>query len=166
MTLRPEYALGHSAYNDFLFATIGVEVNNTYSDGRDLTVLSALARLQIDPWHEAARLADLPRGDACRALIGTLGGLTDVRWTPIDLASTAQRLVALLPDAASPPGPFTPEAAAANHATPSAPPTIRKSRSRWLVWAVLAVATVAITLQLQPDNNLEPSHGSSTNEPP
>ena len=59
MTLRPEYSLGHSAYNEFLFGSLGQD-----AAGTEVTVLSALSRLGIDPWQEAARLAALPRGAA------------------------------------------------------------------------------------------------------
>jgi hypothetical protein len=55
MTLRPEYSLGHSEYNAFLFAAVGEE-----KVGLPLTVLTALTRLGFDPWREAARLSDLP----------------------------------------------------------------------------------------------------------
>ena len=51
MTLRPEYSLGHSAYNDFLFGSLGQD-----SAGIEVTMLSALSRLGIDPWQEAAHL--------------------------------------------------------------------------------------------------------------
>ena len=44
MTLRPEYLLGHSEYNAFLFAAVGEE-----KAGRPLTVLAALTRLGFDP---------------------------------------------------------------------------------------------------------------------
>ena len=43
MTLRPEYSLGHSEYDAFLFAAVGEERVGT------LTVLTALSRLGIDP---------------------------------------------------------------------------------------------------------------------
>ena len=48
MTLRPEYSLGHSEYNAFLFAAVGEE-----KVGLPLTVLTALTRLGFDPWREA-----------------------------------------------------------------------------------------------------------------
>jgi hypothetical protein len=51
MTLRPEYSLGHSEYDAFLFAAVGEE-----KAGLPLTVLTALTRLGFDPWREAARL--------------------------------------------------------------------------------------------------------------
>lgn len=46
MTLRPEYSLGHSAYNDFLFGSLGQD-----AAGTEVTMLSALSRLGIDPWQ-------------------------------------------------------------------------------------------------------------------
>ena len=46
MTLRPEYSLGHSEYNAFLFAAVGEE-----KVGQPLTVLTALTRLGFDPWR-------------------------------------------------------------------------------------------------------------------
>jgi hypothetical protein len=61
MTLRPEYSLGRSAYNDFLHAPLGHD-----AAGTELTVLSALTRLGLDPWAEAARLADLSRPAAAQ----------------------------------------------------------------------------------------------------
>jgi hypothetical protein len=42
-----------------------------------LSVLSALARLNLDPWHEAAELSDLPKDTAAQrlaALIALLPG--------------------------------------------------------------------------------------------
>jgi hypothetical protein len=44
-----------SEFDDFLYAPI-VEGGN----GMVLSVLSALARVNVDPWDEAARLARLP----------------------------------------------------------------------------------------------------------
>ena len=58
MTLRPEYSLGHSEYNAFLFAAVGEE-----KVGLPLTVLTALTRLGFDPWQEAARLSDSAQGN-------------------------------------------------------------------------------------------------------
>ena len=56
MTLPAEFALLHSDLNDFLFASVGNEQN-----GMPLNVVSALTRLGMDPWEDAARLADLPK---------------------------------------------------------------------------------------------------------
>jgi hypothetical protein len=55
-----------SEFDDFLLASIGDDNN-----GMQLSVLSALARLDVDPWEEAAALARLP----CDAAIGKLTSL-------------------------------------------------------------------------------------------
>jgi hypothetical protein len=52
MTRAAAASIQQSQFNDFLFAPIGNERN-----GMLLTVLSALARLDVDPWREAASMA-------------------------------------------------------------------------------------------------------------
>ena len=51
-------------FDDFLFARL-----NEDSDAAPLTVLSVLARLGVDPWEEAAKLAQLPRVSAAKRLL-------------------------------------------------------------------------------------------------
>ena len=80
MTLRPEYSLGHSEYNAFLFAAVGEE-----KVGLPLTVLTALTRLGFDPWREAARLSDLPRETAARAFAVTIAKLPEGDWKASDV---------------------------------------------------------------------------------
>lgn len=92
MTLAPQFSLIHSEFNDFLFSSVGVETN-----GIELTVLSALTRLGFDPWGEAARLAELPREAASRALAATIALLPDGAWPPAEVRPIAVRLVTLLP---------------------------------------------------------------------
>jgi hypothetical protein len=81
--LRPEF-------NDFLFAPVGEERNEMR-----LSVLSALARLDIDPWQEAANLSDLPRKTATERLAALLERLPPS--TRPDADATAARLIGLLP---------------------------------------------------------------------
>ena len=62
-----------------------------------LSMLSALARRNVDPWEEAARLARLPHEAAKRfltALITTLPATPSARSDP---AALAEQLIALLP---------------------------------------------------------------------
>jgi hypothetical protein len=156
MTLRPEYSLGHSQYNEFLFASAGVE-----ADGEQLSVLSALSRLDLDPWREAARLADLPRDAAASSLATILSRLPDAGWKIPDPAGNAARLVAILPSGSTPEIPTTIESRARRDAPrPSdAQPIGRQARptfKTWLFWAGLAVAAFLLFLVLQPDNNFEP----------
>ena len=92
MTLRPAYSLGHSEFNDFLFASVGEEKNGT-----ELTVLSALARLDLDPWGEAARLSGLTKEAATDALAATIHSLPDGNWKISEARSIAVRLIDRLP---------------------------------------------------------------------
>ena len=92
MTLRPEYSLGHSEYNAFLFAAVGEE-----KVGLPLTVLTALTRLGFDPWREAARLSDLPRETAARAFAVTIAMLPEGDWKASESEAIAARLVNWLP---------------------------------------------------------------------
>jgi len=101
MALRSKYSLGHSQFNDFLFAYVGEE-----KSGARLTVLSALARLGFDPWAEAARLSELTREVAASALAATIAALPEGNWKASDSRSIAVRLVDHLPKHVSPPATF------------------------------------------------------------
>jgi hypothetical protein len=81
-----------SRYDEFLFASIREEAN-----GMRLSVLSALARMNLDPWEEATRLAAMPRVSAERTLVSTLGLASDKTCDPSEAESIAARLVRLLP---------------------------------------------------------------------
>lgn len=84
-------ALG-SEFDDFLFAPIGEDGN-----GMLLSVLSALARLDFDPWEEAAKLAQLPEETATRKLASLIAALPDGPAARPDPGMIAPRLIALLP---------------------------------------------------------------------
>ena len=66
-----------------------------------LSVLSALARQDIDPWQEAANLAGLPRVTATRRLASLIAALPDEPSADRDPGTIAARLIALLPRRAS-----------------------------------------------------------------
>ena len=175
MTLRPEYSLGHSAYNDFLHAPLGRD-----AQGTELTVLSALTRLGLDPWAEAARLADLSRPAAAQSLAAAIARLPGVgpievgkagTWTESEAAAVALRLVATLPRGSVPAIPETPEVARLHpgpvsgsgsgpHASVPASTPGSKSRpaaTTWLLWGGLAVAFYLLVVQLGPVTDLEPA---------
>jgi hypothetical protein len=82
---RPEF-------NDFLFAPIGTDRNEM-----PLSVLSALSRLNIDPWEEAAELSGLPVDTATQRLASMLGRLPGGKWAQVDSTAIADRLIELLP---------------------------------------------------------------------
>jgi len=77
-----------SEFNDFLFTPIGEQENET-----PVSVLSALARLDVDPWQEAARLAQLPKDEAIQGLGSMLGELPGGRWKASESNMIAARLV-------------------------------------------------------------------------
>jgi len=82
------------SFDPFLFATIGEERN-----GMMLSVLSSLARLDLDPLREAANLSGLPAPAATERLTSLLSSLPNSQLeTPAPAAIT--RLVGLLPKAA------------------------------------------------------------------
>lgn len=92
MALPPSFGLIHSEFNAFLFALIGEEPN-----GNELSVVSTLTRLNIDPWREAELLAGLRQDEAVQALTTTIAGFPGGTWQPTDARKIAARLVALLP---------------------------------------------------------------------
>ena len=81
-----------SEFDSFLFAPIGEDKN-----GMLVSVVSALARLDIDPWHEADELARLPREAAMARLASWIAALPDGPWAQPDPGTAAGRLIALLP---------------------------------------------------------------------
>ena len=79
-------------FDNFLFALVGEDRN-----GMPLSVVSVLARMELDPWAEAAGLADLPPETAARKLAGWLDALPDPTLRPASPDTRAARLIALLP---------------------------------------------------------------------
>ncbi len=62
-----------------------------------LSVVSALARLNIDPWGEAAQLANLSKEKAIEALAPIIARLPVGQWAAVDIPAIARRLVDALP---------------------------------------------------------------------
>jgi hypothetical protein len=89
------FALQKSDLNGFLFADIGIEAS-----GNNLSVLSALARVGMDPWQEGGRLAKLPKPAAIDALAKLIAIMPSSQWSLTDATAIASRLVALLPGGA------------------------------------------------------------------
>jgi hypothetical protein len=92
MTLPARFSLLHSNLNNFLFAAVGDEAN-----GMPLNVISALTRLGVDPWDEAARLSALPKAVAVTTLASMIARLPICRRPRSDDWEISHRLVELLP---------------------------------------------------------------------
>jgi hypothetical protein len=105
---RPEF-------DDFLYAPIGAE-----GAEMPLSVLSALARLDVDPWQEAAELSELPKGTATQRLAALIARLPGGRWTLADSRAIADRLIELLPSPGKREVPVAPKTFALRELTGSA----------------------------------------------
>lgn len=79
-------------FDRFLHASVGEDRN-----GNGVTVLSALARLNLDPWQEASDLAALGREAAGVRLGSLLSRGRDVPAIKHDDEAFAQELAGLLP---------------------------------------------------------------------
>jgi hypothetical protein len=80
-----------SQYDAFLFASV------CETDEMTLSVLSVLARQDVDPWEEAARLAKLSSDQAVSSLASKIWKSNSERWSPSDANALAVRLIELLP---------------------------------------------------------------------
>ncbi len=83
---------GHE-FERFLYAYVGEDRN-----GSVVTVLSALARLDLDPWSEAAELSAMGREGASSRLGALLSRFHDVPALGRDHLSVAQELARFLPE--------------------------------------------------------------------
>jgi len=155
MTLRPEYSLGQSEYNAFLFAAVGEE-----KTGMQLTVQTALIRLGFDPWQEAARLSGLSKAAAVQALTAAMARLPEGDWTASALPEIAARLVGSLPGRVTPAAPPSP---AKPFSLPFGLPTLSFPVPKGMVWIALAGALLVGLLVLQNGNVFEsaPAVGSA-----
>jgi hypothetical protein len=149
MTLRAPYTLLQSEFNEFLFAPIGEEANDM-----PLSVVSALTRLEMDPWREASRLSALPRSAAARRLAASIAKLPGGRWAATDAQKIAERLVELLP------GKLATVAAAV---APERRRTKRYNARTVLIVVGLAVGAAAVVVALNhaPSSTLDQVFGST-----
>src|SRR3979411_878626 len=92
MTPAASVSFFRPEFDDFLYAPIGAERNDM-----PLSVLSALARLNVDPWEEAAELSELSKDNATQRLASLIARLPAGRWAPADCRAIANRLIELLP---------------------------------------------------------------------
>jgi hypothetical protein len=79
-------------YNAFLYATISVDAN-----GSAVSVLSAMARLNLDPWQESKALAQLSASAAARRLASLIAAVPGGPSSLDAVAPGVDRLVKLLP---------------------------------------------------------------------
>jgi hypothetical protein len=120
-------------FDDFLFARI-----NDASEATPLSVLSMLARLDIDPWEEAAKLARLPHPAAAKRLVDFIVATPGVSSAYLSDSALSDRLIKLLPS----------PAAAVNLARQETVARVLKKPGLFTLGVAIAVAlTIALMLR-------------------
>jgi hypothetical protein len=145
-----------SEFNDFLYAPIGVERNEM-----PLSVLSALARLNLDPWGEAAELSKLPKHTATQRLATLIARLPTGRWVHADCGVIAGRLIELLPNR-------SPSEVPLAQKTNGLPEITRSATVKILLCAALGVTALIIAVSREPSSRGDHADvpASSTASPP
>ena len=141
---RGLFSLG-TEFNDFLYERIGAGPWDT-----QVSVVSALARMDLDPWAEAKRLSQLPDESATLSVSSMLSRLPEAGMAIGGHQQTARRLVQLLP-----------KKFAGNQ--PDAAPA-REPRSRTLPWLILAGIICVFPLMVAVQF-FRPGHSSAAAEP-
>ena len=127
MVLRSAYAPVLPEMDPFLFASVGDDV-----EGNPLSVLSALARLGLDPRNEAARLSHLTSKAAASQLGRLFARLPDRPWSSSEIRRIASKLVELLPAA--------PNGGNNDQVTSATNSKFSPVASRHLIYSVLALS--------------------------
>jgi hypothetical protein len=133
-------------FDKFLYAPI---VEN-------LSVLSALARLDIDPWQEAVSLARMPRDAAAARLSALIEAQPHARAGAILSRTSAADLIALLPNLKAP---YVRSSSSALAAAPG----VRETRVLFVLSAfvVMMLIVCALATHFSP----EPRAANSANAP-
>jgi hypothetical protein len=130
---RPSVSSFTSRYNQFLYAPICEEAN-----GMQLSVLSALARMDVDPWQEATRLAAMPKAITERTLVSTLDQVLGKSCHRSETEIIAAQLVQLLLHRGE-----------GGTITPTETARVGAQRTYWLVWLGFALAISLLSLHHQ-----------------
>lgn len=116
-------------YDAFLFAPVYES-----ADGMQTSVLSAFARLDIDPWKETARLAEMSQTDAEDALASNLQLVFGPKnQEPTGRTLSAAQLIDLLHHSGKIPAASLVES--------------QRGQYFWLVWMSVAIAMSAFSTQ-------------------
>jgi hypothetical protein len=140
MNDRALASIPSSECNDFLLAIIDEAPNGT-----QLTVLSALAQANVDPWEEAVRLSAMSKVTAEKTLVSMFDRIPGRNWSPSEEATIAARLVKLLPPRGG--------------GTEAATKTLAEASISlfWLAWIGLAIATSILSVPRHPAATVDSS---------
>lgn len=146
---RPEF-------EDFLYAPIGADRNEA-----PLSVLSALTRLNFDPWKEAAELSELPKNLAAQRLARSIARLPAEQWAQVDSKAIAGRLIERLPRRSNSTVPLAEKA----HGFPG---MTSSKVAKILICAALGIAALLVAASREPVSPGDPAGSPtfSTGTPP
>ena len=123
---RERFSTLSASYDDFLYALVCEDAS-----GMRLSVISVLARTNVDPWKEAARLAAMPKAIAEKTLLSALDRVSGRSWKSPEAAVIAARVVRLLPQ----PGRAVATTAPATSNAATGAPKGRTPLTRyWWIW--------------------------------
>lgn len=132
-----------SQYDAFLFASI------CETDQNNLSVLSLLARQDVDPWQEAARLTQLSKAQAIQSFAATISQSKSERWSPSEAIVLAGRLIDLLP----------------SHGHPHlAPPWAEDGNGGLTLWVVVGALFITIAISGNSVRNSARNSGEPIND--
>ena len=131
MDHRARFSTLNARYDDFLFAPVCEDAN-----GMCLSVISALARTNVDPWEEATRLATMPKAIAEKTLLSILDLVSGRSWKSPEAAAIAARLVRLLPQSGEA---ATMAATGTANAAPGIAKVLNLQKNYWWLWVVMAL---------------------------
>ncbi len=137
MEHRARFSTLNASYEDFLFAPVCEDANGTR-----LSVISALARTNVDPWEEATRLAAMPKAVAEKTLLSILDLVSGRSWKSPEAAAIAARLVRLLPQSGEA---ATMAAGGTVNAAPGIAKVLNLQKSYWWLWVAMALAMSFMT---------------------
>jgi hypothetical protein len=145
LRFRPEF-------DAFLFSPVGGD-----ESGMPLSVVSMLARLDLDPWQEAAQLAALSPESAAQKMVSILATGPNPPVKSSDILSVATRLVAMLPH----PNPLL----RAPLRAPSIPPGTNVPRTNANALILVTYVLFMITTQLLMAHHMSPQAASAPPPP-
>ena len=124
-----------------------------------ISVISALARTNVDPWEEATRLAAMPKAIAEKTLLSILELVTGRSWKSPEAAAIAARLVRLLPQS----GEAAPMATAGTvNAAPGIAKVLNLQNNYWWLWVAMALAMSFMTPHHQAGTSSAPAVASES----
>ena len=135
MALPRLYAPLRPDLHNFLFAAVGEERN-----GIPLSMISALAQLDLDPWEEAGRLSSLAKQEAVERLTALILRLPGLRRPSSEARQIAVGLIDVLPThngAAKP---------AEEELRRRKLPTVAPGKGFWVICLALAAAAFLVML--------------------